>query len=149
MTAELFMEQNKWARPGGAEKSRPKKARGSGKAKSSKAEVKLTKEAAPVKAATVASPIFLEHLDQLAGSKNARLLMGEELADEVLIVGLPEVLESHKNNGVDTLIMDGVITPHLVDLAPKAGIKIIVAKGKAVLPRDPIGISLFTREDLV
>jgi len=149
MTAELFMEQNKWARPGGAEKSRPKKARGSGKAKSSKAEAKLTKEAVPVKAATAASPIFIEHLDQLAGSKNARLLMGEELADEVLIVGLPEVLESHKNNGVDTLIMDGVITPHLVDLAPKAGIKIIVAKGKAVLPRDPIGISLFTREDLV
>jgi len=149
MTAELFMEQNKWARPGGAEKSRPKKARGSGKAKSSKAEAKLTKEAVPVKAATAASPIFLEQLDQLAGSKNARLLMGEELADEVLIVGLPEVLESHKNNGVDTLIMDGVITPHLVDLAPKAGIKIIVAKGKAVLPRDPIGISLFTREDLV
>lgn len=149
MTAELFMEKNKWARPGGAEKSRPKKARGSEKAKSSKVEAKLTKEAVPVKAATAASPIFLEHLDQLAGSKNARLLMGEELADEVLIVGLPEVLESHKNNGVDTLIMDGVITPHLVDLAPKAGIKIIVAKGKAVLPRDPIGISLFTREDLV
>jgi hypothetical protein len=41
-----------------------------------------------------------------------------------------------------------VITPHLVNLAPKAGIKIIVAKGKAVLPREPIGLSLFTREDL-
>ena len=43
---------------------------------------------------------------------------------------------------------DGVITPHLVDLAPKAGIKTIVAKGKAVLPREPIGLSLFTRDDL-
>ena len=146
MTAELFMEQNKWARPGGEGKSKSSKARGSGKAKPSKVEAKPT--AVPVKAATAASPIFLEQLDQLAGSKNARLLMGEELADEVLIVGLPEVLKSHKNNGVDTLIMDGVITPHLVDLAPKAGIKIIVAKGKAVLPREPIGLSLFTREDL-
>ena len=159
MTAELFMEKNKWARPGSAEKSRPKKASVSGKAKPSKAETKPSKAevkpsaeakstTVPVEAATAANPIFLEQLDQLAGSKNARLLMGEELADEVLIVGLPEVLESHKNNGVDTLIMDGVITPHLVDLAPKAGIKIIVAKGKAVLPREPIGISLFTREDL-
>ena len=44
--------------------------------------------------------------------------------------------------------MDGVITPHLVELAPKAGIKTIVAKGKAVLPREPIGLSLFTAEDL-
>jgi DNA primase len=162
MTAELFMEQNKWARPGGEGKSKPKKVYGSGKpkpskveakpskveAKPSKVEAKPTEEAVPVEAATAVSPIFLEQLDQLAGSKNARLLMGEELADEVLIVGLPEVLESRKNNGVDTLIMDGVITPHLVDLAPKAGIKIIVAKGKAVLPREPIGLSLFTREDL-
>jgi DNA primase len=160
MTAELFMEQNKWARPGGEGKSKSLKARGSGKAKPSKVESKPSKveskpskteskpTAVPAKAATAASPIFLEQLDQLDGSKNARLLMGEELADEVLIVGLPEVLESHKNNGVDTLIMDGVITPHLVDLAPKAGIKIIVAKGKAVLPREPIGLSLFTREDL-
>jgi DNA primase len=149
VTAELFMEQNKWARPGGEEKSKPKKSSVSAKAKPAKAAAKPAKVAAPAKeAATAASPIFLEQLDQLDGSKNARLLMGEELADEVLIVGLPEVLESHKNNGVDTLIMDGVITPHLVDLAPKAGIKTIVAKGKAVLPREPIGLSLFTREDL-
>ena len=147
VTAELFMEQNKWARPGGETKSKPKKASVSAKAKPVKAKP-AKEEAVPVEAATAASPIFLEQLDQLDGSKNARLLMGEELADEVLIVGLPEVLESHKNNGVDTLIMDGVIPPHLVDLAPKAGIKTIVAKGKAVLPREPIGLSLFTREDL-
>ena len=44
--------------------------------------------------------------------------------------------------------MDGVITPTLVDLASKVGIKTIVAHGKAVLPRKPIGLSLFTREDL-
>ena len=115
--------------------------------KNDKAEetVEPTESAEP---AAAASPHFLEQLKQLDGSKNARLLMGEELADEVLIVGLPEVLESHKNNGVDTLIMDGVITPHLVELAPKAGIKTIVAKGKAVLPREPIGLSLFTAEDL-
>ena len=147
VTAELFMEQNKWARPGGESKAKPKKSSASAKAKPAKAKP-AKEEAVPVEAATAASPIFLEQLDQLDGSKNARLLMGEELADEVLIVGLPEVLESHKNNGVDTLIMDGVITPHLVELAPKAGIKTIVAKGKAVLPREPIGLSLFTREDL-
>ena len=149
-TAELFMEQNKWARPGGEAKSKPKKSRTSAKAKPSKTAAKPAKEAAaPAKeAATAASPIFLEQLNQLEGSKNARLMMGEELADEVLIVGLPEVLESHKNNGVDTLIMDGVITPHLVELAPKAGIKTIVAQGKAILPREPIGLSLFEKKDL-
>ena len=154
VTAELFMEQNKWARPGSSSKVPAKKTRRAGKAKAAPAskdekpvapEPKAEKPAEP---AAAASPHFLEQLTQLDGSKNARLLMGEELADEVLIVGLPEVLASHKNNGVDTLIMDGVITPHLVELAPKAGIKTIVAKGKAVLPREPIGLSLFTSEDL-
>tara|TARA_B100000475_G_scaffold198884_1_gene180203 strand:+ start:332 stop:1615 length:1284 start_codon:yes stop_codon:yes gene_type:complete len=151
VTAELFMEQNKWARPGSSSKAPAKKTRRGAKAapaskKNDKSE-ETVKSAEPAPAAT-ASPHFLEQLTQLDGSKNARLLMGEELADEVLIVGLPEVLGSHKNNGVDTLIMDGVITPHLVELAPKAGIKTIVAKGKAVLPREPIGLTLFTAEDL-
>ena len=151
VTAELFMEQNKWARPGSSSKAPAKKTRRGAKAapaskKNDKSE-ETVESAKPAPAAT-ASPHFLEQLTQLDGSKNARLLMGKELADEVLIVGLPEVLGSHKNNGVDTLIMDGVITPHLVELAPKAGIKTIVAKGKAVLPREPIGLTLFTAEDL-
>ncbi len=157
VTAELFMEQNKWARPGSSSKAPEKKTRRSGKAKTAPAskdekpaakEEPVAKEEAPAEPAAAASPHFLEQLKQLDGSKNARLMMGKELADEVLIAGLPEVLESHKNNGVDTLIMDGVITPHLVELAPKAGIKTIVAKGKAILPREPIGLSLFTSEDL-
>ena len=157
VTAELFMEHNKWARPGSSSKAPAKKTRRGSKAKAApaskkndKAEetVESTESTESAEPAAAASPHFLEQLNQLDGSKNARLLMGEELADEVLIVGLPEVLESHKNNGVDTLIMDGVITPHLVELAPKAGIKTIVAKGKAVLPREPIGLSLFTAEDL-
>jgi len=152
VTAELFMEQNKWARPGSGSKAPAKKTKKAGNAKAapaSKAEKSAEPKAEkPTEPAAAASPHFLEQLNQLDGSKNARLLMGEELADEVLIVGLPEVLGSHKNNGVDTLIMDGVITPHLVELAPKAGIKTIVAKGKAVLPREPIGLSLFTSEDL-
>ena len=153
VTAELFMEQNKWARPGSSSKAPAKKTRRGSKAKAAPASKKNDKAEETVESTesaepAAASPHFLEQLTQLDGSKNARLLMGEELADEVLIVGLPEVLESHKNNGVDTLIMDGVITPHLVELAPKAGIKTIVAKGKAVLPREQIGLSLFTAEDL-
>ena len=162
VSAELFMEQNKWARPsssGAKAKSSDKKTRRGTKSKSFKEEKATPKveevvKEVPAEASTAASPVFLEQLDQLAaltkksGSKHARLLIGEELADEAKISGLPEVLESHKNNGVDTLIMDGVITPTLVDLASKVGIKTIVAHGKAVLPRKPIGLSLFTREDL-
>ena len=155
VSAELFMEQNKWSRPsssGTKDKSSAKKTRRGTKSKSSK-EVKATPkekevtEEVPVEAA-VASPVFVEQLDQLQGTKNARLLMGDEVADEVSISGLQEVLETRKNNGVNTLVMDGIITQRLIELVPKAGIKTIVAEKKGPLPRDPVGITMFTREDL-
>ena len=162
VTAELFMEQNKWARPGSgnSKKAAPKhSSKGPAKinSKSSPAPKATTKSAAePVaepaaEAAAepaVASPVFIKQLDQLQGSKNARLLMDEEMADEVSIGGLQEVLEKHKSNGVNTLVMDGIITQRLIELVSKAGIKTVVAEKKGPLPRDPVGISMFTREDL-
>ena len=154
-SAELFMEQNKWSRPGSSgtkAKSSDKKTRRGTKSKSSKEEKATPKEKEVTKEvpaeAAVASPVFVEQLDQLKGTKNARLLMGDEVADEVSISGLQEVLETRKDNGVNTLVMDGIITQRLIELVPKAGIKIIVAEKKGPLPRDPVGITMFTREDL-
>jgi DNA primase len=154
-SAELFMEQNKWSRPGSSgtkAKSSDKKTRRGTKSKSSKEEKATPKEKEVTKEvpaeAAVASPVFVKQLDQLQGTKNARLLMGDEVADEVSISGLQEVLETRKDNGVNTLVMDGIITQRLIELVPKAGIKIIVAEKKGPLPRDPVGITMFTREDL-
>jgi DNA primase len=154
VSAELFMEQNKWARSSSSTKAKSsgKKTRRGPKSKSSKEEKVEPKEdesAGEVPAeATVASPVFIEQLDQLQGTKNARLLTDDEVADEVSISGLQEVLETSKNNGVNTLIMDGIITQRLIELVPKAGIKTIVAEKKGPLPRDPVGITMFTRKDL-
>jgi hypothetical protein len=152
------MEQNKWSRPGSSgtkAKSSDKKTR-RGTSKSSKEEKATPKEKEVTKEVTkevpaeaaVASPVFVEQLNQLQGTKNARLLMGDKVADEVSISGLQEVLETRKDNGVNTLVMDGIITQRLIELVPKAGIKIIVAEKKGPLPRDPVGITMFTREDL-
>ena len=154
VSAELFMEQNKWSRPGSNQSSKSKPSKAPFKAPS-KAPSKMPKdtavkeEAAVVKEAVKASPIFVEQLDQLQGTKNARLLVDNEVADEVSISGLQEVLETRKNNGVNTLVMDGIITQRLIELVPKAGIKTIVAEKRGPLPRDPVGITMFTREDLV
>ena len=153
-SAELFMEQNKWARPGSGASS--KKTRRS-PAKKATSSTKAKKEEAPVEAAAPsepveASPVFLKQLEELQGSKNARFLATEELADEVSISGLQDQLESsgatYKKNGINTLIMDGIITQRLIELVPKAGINVIVAEKKGPLPRDPVGITMFTREDL-
>ncbi|MDC0526763.1 DNA primase DnaG [Euryarchaeota archaeon] len=158
VTAELFMEQNKWARPGSGNSKKPaKKNNPKGPSKVSPKSSSVPKAAAPKEAEpapevpvepAVASPIYIEQLDQLQGSKNARLLMGDEMADEVSIGGLQEVLEKHKSNGVNTLVMDGIITQRLIELVSKVGINTVVAEKKGPLPRDPVGISMFTREDL-
>jgi len=155
VTAELFMEQNKWARPGSgnSKKAAPKhSSKGPAKINSKSSPAPKAAAAEPAAEAVaepaVASPVFIKQLDQLQGSKNARLLMDEEMADEVSIGGLQEVLEKHKSNGVNTLVMDGIITQRLIELVSKAGIKTVVAEKKGPLPRDPVGISMFTREDL-
>ena len=145
VSAELFMEQNKWSRPGS--KSPKKAPKSKGKDSKKKDPTPAPKEEAPSEPVK-ASPVFAEQLDQLQGTKNARLLVGDEVADEVSISGLQEVLETHKNNGVNTLVMDGIITQRLIELVPKAGIKTIVAEKKGPLPREPVGITMFTREDL-
>ena len=145
VSAELFMEQNKWSRPDS--KSAKKAPKSKGKDSKKKDQKPAPKEEAPSEPVK-ASPVFAEQLDQLQGSKNARLLIDEEVADEVSISGLQEVLETHKNNGVNTLVMDGIITQRLIELVPKAGIKTIVAEKKGPLPREPVGITMFTREDL-
>ncbi len=145
VSAELFMEQNKWSRPDS--KSAKKASKSKGKDSKKKDQKPAPKEEAPSEPVK-ASPVFAEQLDQLQGSKNARLLIDEEVADEVSISGLQEVLETHKNNGVNTLVMDGIITQRLIELVPKAGIKTIVAEKKGPLPREPVGITMFTREDL-
>ena len=153
-SAELFMEQNKWARPGSGTSSKKTRRSPSKKASST---TKAKKEAAPAAPAepaepVEASPVFLKQLDALQGSKNARFLATEELADEVSISGLQDQLENsgatYKKNGVNTLVMDGIITQRLIELVPKAGINVIVAEKKGPLPRDPVGITMFTREDL-
>ena len=145
VSAELFMEQNKWSRPDSKSAKKAPKSKGKdSKKKDPKPAPKEEAPSEPVKA----SPVFAEQLDQLQGTKNARLLVGDEVADEVSISGLQEVLETHKNNGVNTLVMDGIITQRLIELVPKAGIKTIIAEKKGPLPREPVGITMFTREDL-
>ena len=88
----------------------------------------------------------------LPSAREGPVVCAEELADEVSISGLQDQLESsgstYKKNGVNTLVMDGIITQRLIELVPKAGIKVIVAEKKGPLPRDPVGITMFTREDL-
>ena len=107
-------------------------------------------EAAPEAASSrpAVADSLLEHLDALKGSKNARLLADDKVSIELPITKLQEQLQKKGNNGVNALVMDGIITQRLVDLVPDAGISTVVAEKKGPLPRKPIAIELYTRKDL-
>ncbi|MCH2439881.1 MAG: DNA primase DnaG [Candidatus Poseidoniia archaeon] len=107
-------------------------------------------EAAPAAASSrpAAAEALLEHLDALKGSKNARLLADNKVSVELPITKLQEQLQKKGNNGVNALVMDGIITQRLVDLVPEAGISTIVAEKKGPLPRKPATVKLYTRKDL-
>ena len=107
-------------------------------------------EAAPAAASSrpAAAEALLEHLDALKGSKNARLLADNKVSVELPITKLQEQLQKKGNNGVNVLVMDGIITQRLVDLVPEAGISTVVAEKKGPLPRKPATVKLYTRKDL-
>ena len=107
-------------------------------------------EAAPAAASSrpAAAEALLEHLDELKGSKNARLLADNKVSVELPITKLQEQLQKKGNNSVNALVMDGIITQRLVDLVPEAGISTIVAEKKGPLPRKPATVKLYTRKDL-
>ncbi|SVA20476.1 uncharacterized protein METZ01_LOCUS73330 [marine metagenome] len=172
-TTAVFQDKHKWARADGktkrsrrgGRKSKAKKADGVAKAseKASASEPADVPEPPAEEAAqpeaTEAAPevassrpteadALLEHLDALKGSKNARLLADDKVSVELPITKLQEQLQKKGNNGVNALVMDGIITQRLVDLVPDAGISTVVAEKKGPLPRKPVAIKLYTRKDL-
>jgi len=172
-TTAVFQDKHKWARADGKKK---RSRRGGRKSKAKKADdvAKASEKASASEPADVPEPpaeeavqpevmeaapaapssrpaaaeALLEHLDELKGSKNARLLADDKVSIELPITKLQEQLQKKGNNGVNALVMDGIITQRLVDLVPDAGISTVVAEKKGPLPRKPVAIKLYTRKDL-
>ena len=172
-TTAVFQDKHKWARADGKKK---RSRRGGHKSKAKKADdvAKASEKASASEPADVPEPpteeaaqpeateaapevassrpteadALLEHLDALKGSKNARLLADDKVSVELPITKLQEQLQKKGNNGVNALVMDGIITQRLVDLVPDAGISTVVAEKKGPLPRKPVAIKLYTRKDL-
>ena len=172
-TTAVFQDKHKWARADGKKK---RSRRGGRKSKAKKADdvAKASEKASASEPADVPEPpaeeaaqpeateaapevassrpteadALLEHLDALKGSKNARLLADDKVSIELPITKLQEQLQKKGNNGVNALVMDGIITQRLVDLVPDAGILTVVAEKKGPLPRKPVAIKLYTRKDL-
>ena len=172
-TTAVFQDKHKWARADGKKKrsrrgGRKSKAKQADKVAEAPGEAPASEpvdvpeppaeeavqpevlEAAPAAASSrpAAAEALLEHLDALKGSKNARLLADNKVSVELPITKLQEQLQKKGNNGVNVLVMDGIITQRLVDLVPEAGISTVVAEKKGPLPRKPATVKLYTRKDL-
>ena len=122
--------------------------RGDGSAKEQTAA--QTAQAAEKARKAAANPLLavLDELKEKDG-KRARLLDDQQkVLDEMPISNLQSQLSDGAPKGTTTLVMDGIITQALVDLATDKGISTVVAEKKGPLPKAPVDLQLFTRADL-
>ena len=103
----------------------------------------------------ITTDTFLEHLNQIEGTKNFRLLEGLKAVVEGPIVNLQQILDEKKGNNnilshsslVNGLVMDGVATPRLIDVVAQTNINVIVSE-LAVQLQLPENILVLTRTSL-
>jgi len=91
---------------------------------------------------------FLEHLNDLQGTKNSRLLEGLTAVVEGPIISLPEIFtEGKMTKNINGLVMDGVATPRLIDVVAQTNINVIVSELTMQLQL-PENIVVLTRTSL-
>ncbi len=88
---------------------------------------------------------YKEHLEELRGTLKARLLdkKGKVLAE----IPVREIWGKLKEvEGIEAIVMDGIVTQRLVDAASSKGVKVIVGVKQTKLERVPEGMKVFTEE---
>jgi len=97
----------------------------------------------------ISTDTFLEHLNDLQGTKNFRLLKGLTAVVEGSIGSLLQIFTEKKvANNIDGFVMDGITTQRLIDEVVQTNINVIVSEKKGPLSILPKDIVVLTRTSL-
>ena len=97
----------------------------------------------------ISTDTFLEHLNDLQGTKKFRLLKGLTAVVEGSIGSLLQIFTEKKvANNIDGFVMDGITTQRLIDEVVKTNINVIVSEKKGPLSILPKDIVVLTRTSL-
>ena len=86
---------------------------------------------------------YKDFINMIYGKMEALLIKDKKIISKVPISELIEELEKIDNK-IDLLVMDGIITQRVIDVAIKKGIKEIIGVRRGSLARIPEGIKIYT-----
>jgi DNA primase len=86
---------------------------------------------------------YLNYVNEIVGTLEALLIKGEEIIKKVSVGELIDTLNDIDKGEIDTIIMDGIITQRLVDLAEQKGVNIIIGNRIRQLARVPENMILY------
>ena len=97
----------------------------------------------------ITTDTFLEHLNQIEGTKNFRLLEGLKAVVEGPIANLRQIFTEGKvTKYIDGIVMDGIATQPLIDFVIQTNINAIVVSGKSMSVQKPNDIVVLTQTSL-
>ena len=97
----------------------------------------------------ISTDTFLEHLNDLQGTKNFRLLDGLTAVVEGAITGLQELFNEEKvTKNIDGMVIDGIATQRLIELVSQTNIGVIITEKKGPLSGVPNNLDVLTRASL-
>ena len=92
---------------------------------------------------------FLEHLNDLQGTRKFRLLEGLKAVVEGPIANLRQIFTEGKvTKYIDGIVMDGIATQPLIDFVIQTNINAIVVSGKSMSVQKPNDIVVLTQTSL-
>jgi DNA primase len=87
---------------------------------------------------------YKDFIDKVIGQLEALLIKNNEVVKKIPVSELVMYLEKNKKSKLDTIILDGIITQRLIDIASANGVKTIVGLRRGVIVREPENIKILT-----
>jgi len=87
---------------------------------------------------------YTPYINEIIGTLEALLIKDNEIIKRVSVGSLIEELQEVEKGKVDTIILDGIITQRLVDLAYEKGVKNIIGSRIKQLARIPEDLNILT-----
>ena len=91
---------------------------------------------------------YRDMLMDMSTSHNAKLIADGEVKVETTVRELVDTLKNHEDK-LDAIVFDGVISQRILDIVSSKGIPVVVGAKMGSVTKQPSGVEIWTKEDLV
>ena len=119
-----------------------------------KKEPREKRESAPRQAPKVEKNLseqqifYRDMITDMSTSHNAKLIADGEIKHETTVRELVETLKNNTDK-LDAIVFDGVISQRILDIVADKGIPVVVGAKMGSVTKQPSGVEIWTKEDLI